>query len=172
MSRATTAGALRRSLDSGHRLRSMTVADIDDVMRIEKAAYVVPWSRGNFVDSLASGYLARCLFGERSRLCGYFVAMEGAGEMHLLNLTVAVEEQGRGHARHMLDALVAEAEGRKVEALWLEVRLRNSRARALYRRYGFVEAGLRKGYYPAAPDGPPAREDAVVMRMCLGGSNA
>jgi ribosomal-protein-alanine N-acetyltransferase len=150
------------------RLVPMREGHLDTVMAIENAAYALPWTRGNFIDSLVSGYLAHCLLDERDILLGYCVAMRAADEVHLLNLTVAPPEQGRGNARHMLDRLVAGSRKEKVTHLWLEVRESNTRARDLYRRYGMVEVGLRKRYYPAA-EGPmaAAREDAVVMRLAL-----
>ena len=77
------------------------------VLAIERAAYEFPWTRGNFIDSLHAGYHAQLLVDERDRLIGYFVAMAGVDEMHLLNLSVAPERQRRGHAREMLDALLA-----------------------------------------------------------------
>ncbi len=153
-----------------YRLGPMTTAHLDAVMAIERAAYEVPWTRGNFIDSLASGYVAHCLFDDRGAVTGYCVAMQGAGEMHLLNLTVAATEQGRGHARRMLDALVAGCRQAGMTQIWLEVRQSNARARSVYRRYGMVEAGLRRAYYPTPPGAKPApREDAVVMRLPLGG---
>jgi ribosomal-protein-alanine N-acetyltransferase len=146
----------------------MTTATLDTVLEIERAAYAAPWTRGNFVDSLASGYLARCLLDDAGIMLGYFVAMQGAGELHLLNLTVAPTEQGRGHARHMLDTLAADCRRAGMTQMWLEVREGNTRARSLYRRYGLVEAGIRKAYYPAVPGSTSSeREDAVVMNMTL-----
>ena len=92
-------------------VRSLTVAELDQVMPIEMQAYEFPWSRGNFIDSLAAGYWAQGLFGTdesfASTLLAYAWAMPSAGEVHLLNLTVAPALQGRGHARLMLDHLVA-----------------------------------------------------------------
>ena len=78
---------------------AMTTADLGLVMAIEAAAYSHPWTRGNFVDSLAAGYLARLACDAQGRCMGYFVAMLGAGEMHLLNLTVAppLEELRRAY---------------------------------------------------------------------------
>ena len=90
------------------------------------------------------------------------VAMSGADEMHLLNITVAPRQQGRGHARCMLDALVGHCAARRASTLWLEVRAGNARAQAIYRRYGFVDVGVRKGYYPAPQN---RREDALVMSL-------
>jgi ribosomal-protein-alanine N-acetyltransferase len=143
-------------------LRAMSTRDIDAVIAIEALAYSFPWSRGNFIDSLAAGYLAEVLVAPEAGIVGYFVAMTGVDEMHLLNLTVAPERQGRGLARWMLDALDDRCRARALPMLWLEVRASNHRARALYRQRGFAEVGLRRGYYPAAR---ATREDAVVMSM-------
>lgn len=142
----------------------MTVRDLDEVGRIEALAYGFPWSRGNFIDSLAAGYLAEVLACPRDGLLGYFVAMPGVDELHLLNITVAPAAQGRGHGQILLDAVQAQGRRLGLGTLWLEVRDGNHRARALYLRRGFAEVGLRRGYYPAAG----GREDAVVMRLDLG----
>jgi [ribosomal protein S18]-alanine N-acetyltransferase len=147
-------------------IHPMTVADLDAVMAIEHSAYPVPWSRGNFIDSLAAGYHALLLHSEEGHLLGYLVAMDGVQEMHLLNLTVAPAQQNQGHGRHLLGALRALCHERGAHTLWLEVRHSNQRARALYEREGFIEVGLRRAYYPQA-SGTPGREDAVVMYLPL-----
>ena len=153
--------------------RPMVVGDLDPVMAIEAQAYSFPWSRGHFTDSLAAGYLAQLRLAEwpgprradaESQLIGYYVAMPGVDELHLLNLTVAPAQQGRGHARALLAHLVEAGRALHASQLWLEVRESNQRARHLYERWGFEAVGLRKGYYPA-PQGQ--REHAVVMRLGL-----
>ncbi len=146
-------------------LAPMTVAQLDAVMAIEAAAYSFPWTRGNFIDSLAAGYPARVLLDAQQQLLGYFVAMPGVDEMHLLNITVAPAEQGRGLGRRMIDALVSLCQAHSARELWLEVRGSNERARAMYLHLGFSAVGVRKGYYPA-PFGQ--REDAVVMSLKIG----
>jgi ribosomal-protein-alanine N-acetyltransferase len=143
--------------------RPMTVSDVERVMAVELQAYPFPWSRGHFTDSLAAGYLAQLRLAG-PELIGYYVAMPGVDELHLLNLTVAPAHQGRGHARALLAHLAQAAGSLKAAQIWLEVRESNTRARALYERWGFEAAGLRKGYYPA-PQGQ--REHAVVMRWNL-----
>lgn len=145
-------------------LLPMSALNLDAVLAIEAAAYAFPWSRGNFVDSLASGYDARVLYGADGQMLGYFVAMAGVDEMHLLNITVAPAHQHRGHARYMIDALVADCRARRAQQLWLEVREGNARARAIYLQRGFEQVGVRRGYYPA-PHG--RREDAIVMSLVL-----
>ncbi len=142
--------------------------DLDAVVAVETRAYSHPWSRGNFTDSLAAGYLAELLHTGDGEVVGYFVAMGGVDELHLLNITVAPEWQGQGHGRGLMAVLRGHALERRLATLWLEVRQSNERARALYRALGYVEVGLRRAYYPAAG----RREDAVVMRLAVGGEGA
>ena len=151
--------------DQDRILRRMSPLHLDAVMAIETAAYPFPWSRGNFIDSLVAGYPAQVLSNRQGAILGYFVAMEGVDEMHLLNITVAPAAQSRGHARLMIAALLALCRAGAARQLWLEVRESNARARAIYTRLGFEHKGMRKGYYPAAFG---RREDAVVMSLPIG----
>jgi ribosomal-protein-alanine N-acetyltransferase len=143
----------------------MQYGDLDAVLSVERAAYSFPWTRGNVIDSLAAGYLAEMLVDDVVGLVGYYVAMAGVDEMHLLNLTVTPAQQRRGHSRTLLDALERRCREQHLSALWLEVRASNARARQVYARRGFAEVGLRRGYYPA---GKAQREDAIVMSLPLG----
>ena len=154
---------LERSLPP-HEAAAMRIPDLTEVMAVERQAYPVPWTHGNFVDSLAAGYPAEVLRGPRAELLGYWVAMPGVDELHLLNITVAPAWQGQGLAVAMLDRLVAECRLRGLTQLWLEVRVSNERAREVYLRYGFAEMGRRRGYYPVR-QGP--REDAVLMSLMV-----
>lgn len=145
------------------RFEPLTEARLDEVMPIEQAAYAHPWSRGNFSDSLRAGYQAQVLLAG-DVLLGYFVAMKGVDEVHLLNITVAPAWQGQGWSRVMLDALAVWSRGQGAQWLWLEVRVSNTRALQIYERHGYRRVGDRKGYYPA---GNGRREDAVVMSFKL-----
>lgn len=152
----------------------MTHAALHQVASVEQSAYKYPWTQGNFSDSLNSGYQAQMLMGgqDTPQLLGYFVAMKGVDEVHLLNITVAPTYQLQGWGRLMLDALALWSRGEGAQWLWLEVRASNAHAKALYTRYGFREVGLRKGYYPEGGTsllGTSAREDAVVMSLRLAG---
>jgi ribosomal-protein-alanine N-acetyltransferase len=136
---------------------------LDEVMRVEQRAYASPWSRTNFLDALHSGYQAQILMAD-GLVLGYFVAMKGVDEVHLLNITVAPEFQGQGWSRVMLDALALWSRGQGAEWLWLEVRVGNVRAIKVYEAHGYRRVGLRKAYYPA---GHGQREDAIVMSQRL-----
>lgn len=149
---------------SALRLLPMGTADVDEVVAVEVSAYAFPWSRGNFIDSIAAGYSAELLRDPAGALVGYFVAMAGVQECHLLNITVAPALQGQGHGTHLLRHLAARRRALGDEQIWLEVRDSNHGAQALYRRFGFRAVGRRRGYYPA-PRG--TREDAIVMSLDL-----
>ncbi|MET0519534.1 MAG: ribosomal protein S18-alanine N-acetyltransferase [Burkholderiaceae bacterium] len=142
----------------------MRAADVEAVLAIEQRAYAQPWTRGNFIDSLAAAYPAFVLRDRAGALLGYFLAMKGVDEMHLLNITVHPAQQGRGLARRMLDALCRLCREQGCSQLWLEVRQGNERARAVYRHYGFAEVGLRRAYYPLSQG---QREDAVLMSLAV-----
>jgi [ribosomal protein S18]-alanine N-acetyltransferase len=141
----------------------LTEARLDEVVAIEGRAYDHPWTRGNFVDSLRSGYQAQ-LLGANGVVIGYFVAMMGVDEVHLLNITVAPAYQGQGWGRVLLDALALWSRGQGAQWLWLEVRASNTRAQRIYEHHGYRRVGERKGYYPASHG---QREDAVVMSLKL-----
>ncbi len=138
--------------------RTMTAADLPAVIAIERACYEFPWTEGNFRDCLRTGYYC-CLITRDGDIAGYSILSVAAGEAHVLNLCIRDELQGHGLGRLMLEHLFDYA--RQAGAGWilLEVRMSNSSALALYRAMGFVEIGLRRGYYPGAQ----AREDAVVL---------
>ena len=150
-------------------LAPMTPLHLDAVLLLEGATYPHPWSRGNFSDSLNAGYQAQLLCADPDVLLGYFVAMKGVDEVHLLNITVAPVHQRQGWSRVMLDALAVWSRGQGAQWLWLEVRVSNTRAKSVYENYGFKRVGLRKSYYPQGGVGGAAghREDAVVMSFLL-----
>lgn len=144
----------------------MRADDLDAVMAIEKVAYPLPWTIGNFRDSMKSGYQLKQL-RERGVLIGYAVWMPIYKEAHLLNITLAPQRQGHGLGTWMMRSVMKEMLGQGLEQILLEVRPSNHRALALYRRLGFAQIGIRKGYYPALSIATVAREDAVVMRRVL-----
>ncbi len=156
--REVTSQAVREA-----RFEPLTPDRLDALLAVEQVAYSHPWSRRNFLDTLDAGHQVQCLLAGEE-LLGYFVAMTGVDEVHLLNITVAPAYQRQGWALVLLDALAVWARGQGAHWIWLEVRVSNTRAQEVYQRRGFVRAGVRKAYYPA---GNGQREDAVVMSLAL-----
>lgn len=131
------------------------------LLLVEQSAYSHPWTQNNFTDAMISGYHMPVWLVQDEVWC-YLVAMRGAGEVHLLNFTVAPAQQRRGLARQMIDHLLAWSRSQEVHAIWLEVRISNRHAIDIYKACGFVQDGVRPGYYPSQNG---VREDAVVMSL-------
>ena len=140
------------------RFEPLAEQHLDAVLQIEQQAYAHPWLRANFSDSLRSGYQAQLLLADET-LLGYFVAMKGVDEVHLLNISIVPELQHQGCGSALLIHLFAIAKDSGGLRMFLEVRRSNAGAQRLYLRHGFIQIGERRGYYPVQ-DG---REDAIVM---------
>lgn len=143
-------------------LREMHLADLDAVMRIEQGVHAHPWTRGNFTDALNSGYVCK-VYEADGKMLGYFIFMPAVDEIQLLNISIASAHQRKGLGRMLMEETMKIARGMNMQRVLLEVRPSNVAALGLYRKAGFSQIGLRRGYYPAGNE----REDAVVMECVL-----
>jgi ribosomal-protein-alanine N-acetyltransferase len=149
-------------LASNDQFRPMQLNDLDAIMAIEPYIYPYPWTRGNFSDSLNSGYSASVLL-RNEVIIGYALVMMVLDEAHLLNLSVAKAYQKQGLGRILLEHMIQIAKNNQAANMFLEVRPSNISAIALYENMGFNEMAIRRGYYPAKN----GREDAVLMGLAL-----
>lgn len=150
--------------------RPLVTEDLAYVAALEAQIHLAPWTLGNFRDALAAGYCARGAERE-GRIVAYGVLMLGPGEAQLLNLSVVPDARREGLGRALLGQFTADAERLGAEQMFLEVRVSNAPAIALYESEGFVPIARRVAYYPPAPQ-TGFREDALVMRRPLGQKHA
>ncbi len=143
-------------------LRPLGADDLPAIHEIETRAYDYPWSDGIFSDCLRVGYSVWGGFEDES-LRAYCVMSVAVNEAHVLNLCVDPTFHGLGFGGRLLEQMMAVARHRQAQRMLLEVRPSNWPALALYRRLGFRQIGLRRGYYPAAE----GREDALVLSYRL-----
>jgi ribosomal-protein-alanine N-acetyltransferase len=148
---------------AGGVIRRATPNDLARVAEIERSAFSDPWSRRAFEDLVTKEGVVFLVVEDAATdgggaVAGYAIAIYGADQGELANVAVADVYRRRGFGEALVRAVALALREAGVSDLWLEVRASNSAARGLYGHLGFVEAGLRKGYY----DRP--REDAVVMR--------
>jgi ribosomal-protein-alanine N-acetyltransferase len=136
-------------------IEPMRVRHIGQILAIERDAYPRPWSANVFHDELREARHGRrhYLVAKRGRtVLGYGGIMfvpggSGGGEAHITNIAVRPDERRAGVATRLLSALAGEAIRRGCVAWTLEVRATSRGAQALYRRFGFAPAGVRKRYY-------------------------
>ena len=137
-------------------IRRLTYADLPQVISVERRAFPTPWSLAMFVLELSkpSGI---CLAARRDgRLCGYLVCSRYDTVWHIMTVAVDPDDRRTGVATGLLRELLGRV-GDPHARFTLEVRRSNEAALALYERFRFRSAGLRRRYY--ADNG----EDAVIM---------
>ena len=144
------------------RVRVLQLSDLPRILPLENAAYDFPWSEAIFRDCFNAKYTGLAIEIQGTFL-GYGMLSVAAGEAHILNVVVDVNQRGRGLGKKLVRRLIDQARWHRVERVFLEVRASNNVARRLYAGLGFLEIGVRKAYYP----GRQSREDAVVMSLQL-----
>ena len=144
--------------------RPLTDADLAYVAALEAQIHAAPWSYGNFRDALVAGYSAQV--GEREgRIVAFGVMMMAPSEAQILNLSVVPDARRQGLGRALLMRFVDDALRAGAEHIFLEVRVSNAAAIALYEGEGFAPVARRHRYYPATARSKT--EDALVMRRKL-----
>jgi len=144
----------------------MTPEDVDAVLAIEQAVQAYPWTRGNFTDALANGYLCR-VDEQQDEIRGYAILRPVLDEAELLSIGVAAGQQRNGRGRAMLLEMLDLACEINMLRVFLEVRASNAAALALYRSSGFGQIGVRRDYYKNAS----GSEDAITMACELVGES-
>jgi ribosomal-protein-alanine N-acetyltransferase len=141
-------------------IRRLTFADLPQVTAIERRAFTTPWSLAMFVLELSkpSGVCLAAELGEgpERELVGYLVCSRYDTVWHIMNVAVDPDRRRHGIATALITALLREVSERDSQVT-LEVRRSNTGAIALYERFGFRSAGLRRRYYQ------DNGEDAVIM---------
>ena len=138
-------------------IRNMCLADMDQVMIMERLCFTLPWPRGAFEGELTQNAMARYLVVEiDGRIAGYAGIWLIFDEGHITNIAVHPDFQRRGVASALLQRILSNAKACGIEACTLEVRRSNLAAQKLYEKYGFLPEGVRKGYYT------DTKEDALL----------
>lgn len=141
------------------RFRPMTIADIDEIMVIERSSYRFPWSQGFFLQELQVTCARSILAELDGKIVGYILYWLLPGMIDIHNLATHVDYRRRGIARLFLTQVLVQATDQFISRVTLEVRRSNLPAQRLYESIGFLTTGLRKGYY--SDNG----EDALAMTL-------
>lgn len=142
-------------------LRPATLDDLPELVRIEKAVHVAPWSEAQFKGELEKPYARVLLLTDDetdTQVAGYVVYWLLYDEAQILNIAVDLPHRGMGFAQLLIRKVVTEAIYKNVHKVLLDVRKGNTAAIQLYQKMRFTIAQVRKGFYS---DG----EDAYTMAL-------
>ena len=137
-------------------IRSMTEADLDQVLAIECLCHSTPWSRAMFQNELDNPLSRIDLLWLDGRLAGFLCSWRVCRELSILNIATAPAMRRRGVARTLLERALDRNMQAGLDRALLEVRASNQAAITLYLSFGFRQIDCRQNYYR---DG----EDALVM---------
>lgn len=138
-------------------IREMQVKDADAVAGLEMQIFSQPWSRQGFIDSLNLGSAVFLVAEEDDRILGYIGMYFTMDEGEITNVAVDPLKRCCGVGGRLIEAMKKEAEQRALVRIVLEVRVSNQGAIRLYERNGFVNQGVRRGFYEFP------KEDAYIM---------
>ncbi|SER94848.1 ribosomal protein S18-alanine N-acetyltransferase [Salisediminibacterium halotolerans] len=149
-------------MDHSVRIRFMKVEDLDQVQEVEASCFQKPWTREAFFNEVTKNQFAYYLVAEEGdsvvAYCGVWIIMDDA---HITNIAVHPDMRRRGIGEDLLRGVMDMAKTLGAQKMSLEVRVSNDNAKALYRKYGFQDGGIRKQYYT------DNQEDALVMWVRL-----
>lgn len=156
--------ALRKPEPSPYSIATAGPQDLDEIARIERESFLVPWKKEFFATELVEPFrYTRVLSrgdGGQPRIGGYLFAVSLYEEFHVNKIATDARVRNRGLGRELIEDALARARGSGASQVTLEVRISNVPARHFYRSYGFREAYRRKAYYQ---DG----EDALALVLPL-----
>ena len=147
---------LATNLPDGDKIAPLRRTDLAAVHKLECASQSDPWSLQHFADELDNPVASVDLYWCQEELVGFLCSWLIAGELQIQNLATLPRLRRRGIAVHLLEHVIRRSRAAGLMSIWLEVRLSNAPAIALYERFGFSACGRRSAYYP---DG----EDALIM---------
>lgn len=162
---AVAAGAADVTANSDDKLSMVPIAAayLDEMERIEASVQAFPWTRRNFADAIEAGYDG-CMLLDQGRVLGFCVLMHAPDVSHLLVIAIDKSVHRHGLGTRLIRWCEQRARLHGIDGLLLEVRPSNRSAVAFYEHHGFLQVGLRRGYYPAAQG---QREDALVMQKAV-----
>lgn len=143
-------------------LRAMTRADLFAVHAIEQVSHPTPWPMKGLQESL-DNHRAFVLEAD-GRVLGFAFVQRILDEAHLLDISIDPAVRGKGHGRELLRRLMDDVLVEGISIWFLEVRVSNHSAIALYRSLGYNELSIRRNYYKDAG----GSEDALLMACSTG----
>lgn len=138
--------------------RKMTIHDVNEVYEIEKQSFTLAWTKEAFEQEMLKNEFAYYVLAETQEgvvgYCGMWLVMD---EAHITNIAISPKERGKKFGEALMREAIKTAKAQGAKLMTLEARVSNIAALNLYKKLGFKNGGIRKGYYT------DNQEDAIVM---------
>jgi ribosomal-protein-alanine N-acetyltransferase len=138
-------------------IKKLTRSELSQVEEIEKSSFSLPWSRSLFEAEFTQDYSLSFGAFVKNQLLGYIFLRLLDTEAHIIKLATHFCFRQQGIATRLLQFSLKYIKKRGIKRVTIEVRERNSPARKLYQKCGFLEIARRQGYYH------DTGEDAIIM---------
>jgi len=135
--------------------REASLDDLPELVRIESAVHVAPWSEASFKGELEKPYSQILVMTDEEsdqRIAGYAVFWMIGEEVQILNVAVDLPYRGRGFAQALIRKVIDLGLRKELKRVVLDVRKSNSGAIQLYQKLGFTIQSVRKSYYSNGED--------------------
>lgn len=139
----------------------MKDADLPRVCEIEDASFSAPFPLKLYEAMMQVPSFVGFVVEDGGLITAYMVYSLVADQMEIITIAVAATERRKGYAKLLMQKLIDDAKAVGVSSIFLEVRRNNLGAHTLYSSFGFVDVGVRRGYYK------DNGEDAITMSMSL-----
>ncbi len=142
-------------------IRKGRAEDLDGIAALEQECFASPWSRESLYRDMTENQMAEYFVAELDgEVVGYLGIWLVSEEGYINNVAVSPSHRRRQIGSALIGAMLEATQAEGIIAHTLEVRASNEAAKGLYKKFGFKEAGLRKGYYE------DNGEDAIIMWRC------
>lgn len=130
---------------------------IEGIVNISMLSFPVSWSKTSVEEELDNKFARYVVAVKDNIVVGFGGMWVIIDEGHITNIAVHPEYRRLGIGSMLLEALIDICKLEGCLAMTLEVRKSNFKAQSLYSKYGFLQEGIRKGYYENN------KEDAIIM---------
>ena len=126
---------------------NVTEEYIEDIFKIEQSEIIVPWSKNSLSDLIRQQNIIFRVMLKDDEVIGYYSFQKIFDEGYINNIAIKREYQSQGYCTQLFEDLIERAHKFEVNALTLEVEVKNEKAIGLYKKFGFKEEGIRKDFY-------------------------
>lgn len=138
------------------RVFKMDKTHLQEVLEINNLSFNPPWSLSSLEDELNNKFSKYIVVKKGDKVIGYAAIWIIIDEAHIINIAIHPDYRGIGASNLLMDAIIDICKEREIPSITLEVRANNTIAKNLYKKYGFIEEGIRKNYYED-------NTDAIIM---------